>query len=122
MARGHLRRRHPRRAASLCRVRVATYSGYAWRRLVVVMWWPATTTVRSSFGKWGLSDMTVRILSRALVAALLVLGCQRPAADDANAASPNAEPLHTAMQQLTSVIVYDIFSPPQASRAYAYAG
>ncbi|MEO7962518.1 MAG: vanadium-dependent haloperoxidase [Gemmatimonadaceae bacterium] len=29
--------------------------------------------------------------------------------------------LHDAVDQLTSVIVYDIFSPPQASRAYAYA-
>ncbi|MFN2400471.1 MAG: vanadium-dependent haloperoxidase [Gemmatimonadaceae bacterium] len=34
---------------------------------------------------------------------------------------PDADVLHTAMQQLTSVIVYDIFSPPQASRVYAYA-
>ena len=65
--------------------------------------------------------MTVRLWSHALVAVLLVLGCQPPPAADANAASPNAEPLHTAMQQLTSVIVYDIFSPPQASRVYAYA-
>jgi hypothetical protein len=29
--------------------------------------------------------------------------------------------LHDAVHQLTSVIVYDIFSPPQASRVYAYA-
>ncbi|HEU4748421.1 MAG TPA: vanadium-dependent haloperoxidase [Gemmatimonadaceae bacterium] len=29
--------------------------------------------------------------------------------------------LHTAVHQLTSVIVYDIFSPPQSSRVYAYA-
>jgi len=33
----------------------------------------------------------------------------------------DAELLHRAMQELTGVIVYDIFSPPQASRAYAYA-
>jgi hypothetical protein len=34
-----------------------------------------------------------------------------------------AEPelLHDAVQQLTGVIVYDIFSPPQASRVYSYA-
>ena len=31
------------------------------------------------------------------------------------------ELLHAAVQQLTAVIVYDILSPPQASRAYAYA-
>ncbi len=34
---------------------------------------------------------------------------------------PNAEPLHAAMGHLTDVMVYDIFSPPQASRVYAYA-
>jgi len=34
---------------------------------------------------------------------------------------PEAQALHDAVQQLTSVIVYDIFSPPQASRVYAYA-
>ena len=33
----------------------------------------------------------------------------------------DAELLHTAMKQLTSVIVYDIFSPPQSSRVYSYA-
>jgi hypothetical protein len=32
-----------------------------------------------------------------------------------------AEPLHAAVEHLTNVIIYDIFSPPQASRAYAYA-
>lgn len=33
----------------------------------------------------------------------------------------DAERLHSAVHQLTSVIVYDIFSPPQASRVYAYS-
>lgn len=33
----------------------------------------------------------------------------------------SAEPLHEAMQQLTNTMVYDIFSPPQASRVYSYA-
>ncbi|HEX6057642.1 MAG TPA: vanadium-dependent haloperoxidase [Gemmatimonadaceae bacterium] len=33
----------------------------------------------------------------------------------------SAEPLHTAQSDLTDVIVYDIFSPPQSSRIYAYA-
>ena len=32
-----------------------------------------------------------------------------------------ADPLHLAVSDLTDVIVYDIFSPPQASRVYAYA-
>ena len=35
--------------------------------------------------------------------------------------APDPELLHTAVRQLTSVIVYDIFSPPQSSRVYAYA-
>ena len=42
-------------------------------------------------------------------------------ARDAKPHEPDAELLHAAMQQLTDVIVYDIFSPPQASRVYAYA-
>lgn len=33
----------------------------------------------------------------------------------------DADLLHSAMHQLTSVIVYDIFSPPQSSRVYSYA-
>ncbi len=33
----------------------------------------------------------------------------------------NAEFLHRSMKKLTDVIVHDIFSPPQASRIYAYA-
>jgi PAP2 superfamily len=33
----------------------------------------------------------------------------------------DAAPLHDAMHQLSNVMVYDIFSPPQASRTYAYA-
>lgn len=33
----------------------------------------------------------------------------------------SAAPLHDAMQELTHTMVYDIFSPPQASRVYAYA-
>ncbi|MDB4877986.1 MAG: phosphoesterase PA-phosphatase related protein [Gemmatimonadetes bacterium] len=36
--------------------------------------------------------------------------------------SPDAaDPLHTAVQRLSSVIVYDIMSPPQSSRVYAYS-
>src|SRR6266550_2235442 len=42
-----------------------------------------------------------------------------PRAYRAHPADP--ELLHAAVHQLTEVIVYDIFSPPQASRAYAYA-
>jgi hypothetical protein len=42
-------------------------------------------------------------------------------ARDSRPSQPDAEALHVAMHQLSSVMVYDIFSPPQASRVYAYA-
>src|SRR5688500_4607558 len=41
--------------------------------------------------------------------------------DDRRGSPTEAQALHDAVQQLTNVIVYDIFSPPQASRVYAYA-
>jgi len=47
--------------------------------------------------------------------ALAVSGCDRKPAES------EADLLHSAVHQLTSVIVYDIFSPPQSSRVYAYA-
>ena len=57
------------------------------------------------------------------VTALSVFGgssCQsNPHASPETLNSP--APLHEAMQQLTSTMVYDIFSPPQASRVYSYA-
>ncbi|NUP56841.1 MAG: vanadium-dependent haloperoxidase [Gemmatimonadaceae bacterium] len=40
---------------------------------------------------------------------------------DSRPAPPDAEVLHAAVHQLSGVMVYDIFSPPQASRVYAYA-
>jgi PAP2 superfamily protein len=55
-----------------------------------------------------------------LFGAALVQGCGHARADYRADAPPSAL-LHTAVNQLTSVIVYDIFSPPQASRVYAYA-
>ncbi len=48
---------------------------------------------------------------------MVSLGCGQR--DDST--TSDAELLHTAMHQLTGVIVYDIFSPPQSSRVYAYA-
>ena len=62
---------------------------------------------------------TTRFLA-AVAGTALLAGCRASSADEP---APRAEaaPLHDAVQQLTDVIVYDIFSPPQASRAYAYA-
>lgn len=51
-----------------------------------------------------------------LLASVVALGC----APD-NRKELGAEPLHIAMHQLSTVIMYDILSPPQSSRVYAYA-
>jgi hypothetical protein len=64
--------------------------------------------------------MKTSILLVALTGLVLQTGCVGAPAD-APVEQSDAELLHTAMSQLTGVIVYDIFSPPQASRAYAYA-
>jgi hypothetical protein len=56
----------------------------------------------------------------ALLGAPLLHGCGHERADaSVDGSAPDL--LHAAVRQLTDVIVYDIFSPPQASRAYAYA-
>jgi hypothetical protein len=54
-----------------------------------------------------------------LVPAIVLTGCGR--GGDYRTHPPDPKILHSAVQDLTNVIVYDIFSPPQASRAYAYA-
>jgi hypothetical protein len=46
-------------------------------------------------------------------------GCQQEPADY-RAAAANPEFLHQSVKQLTDVITHDIFSPPVASRIYAY--
>ena len=50
-------------------------------------------------------------------------GCTRPAVTTKGrvVTSKDATPLHDAVRQVNDVIVYDIFSPPQAGRVYAYA-
>jgi hypothetical protein len=60
-----------------------------------------------------------------LAAALALLaagaaGCTRQGSAPLSSRD-DAEMLHDAVRQLSRVIVYDIFSPPQASRVYAYA-
>jgi hypothetical protein len=54
-----------------------------------------------------------------VVALVSVVGCRDAPAAPASVADP--ELLHVAVHHLTDVIVHDIFSPPQAARAYAYA-
>ena len=64
--------------------------------------------------------MTTKLLPAAFVGALLLMaGCQHdPASYQESAQDP--ELFHETAKQLTDVIVYDIFSPPVASRVYAY--
>lgn len=56
------------------------------------------------------------------VLALLVAlaGCQDAGPEAAPPEAADPELLHGAMLRLTEVMTYDIFSPPQASRIYAY--
>src|SRR5687768_948224 len=65
---------------------------------------------------WRTQWLTPLALGGALGIAGLGLSCS-----DGRGAATEAQALHDAVHQLTSVIVYDIFSPPQASRVYAYA-
>jgi len=64
-------------------------------------------------------------VSRHATIALLSVCLSQTACSSANGdyrgQPPDAELLHAAVQHMTDVIVYDIFSPPQAARAYAYA-
>ncbi len=60
-------------------------------------------------------------LTAAALGAAVVFGARGRAGAAPRPPASDAEMLDRAMRGLTSVIVYDIFSPPQASRAYAYA-
>ena len=63
--------------------------------------------------------MTHRTSALALATTLLATGCANAPANPR--LQTDGELLRAAVDDLTSVIVYDIFSPPQASRTYAYA-
>lgn len=54
------------------------------------------------------------------LAVMLTAGCAN-APPTYRTQPPDPDLLHTAMHDLTTIMVYDIFSPPQASRVYAYA-
>ena len=47
-------------------------------------------------------------------------GCASPVLEDWRAKTHDPEYVHTAVKEVTNVIVHDIFSPPVASRIYAY--
>jgi membrane-associated phospholipid phosphatase len=67
--------------------------------------------------------MRTRVILLALVSTLAAaaVGYFRSPPTDYRAGAPDPELLHGAMKGLTDVIIYDIYSPPQASRTYAYA-
>ena len=66
-----------------------------------------------------MSFRPLALVSLVAVAALAGCGDADPAAAPPEAADP--ELLHGAMLRITEVMTYDIFSPPVASRVYAYA-
>jgi hypothetical protein len=55
-----------------------------------------------------------------LLLLIITIGCTQVAKEEILVQVPPEE-LHGAVQQLTDVIVHDIFSPPVASRIYAYS-
>lgn len=55
-----------------------------------------------------------------LLVSLLLVACAKDAAEYEDAAA-HPDFLHRSMKQITDVIVHDIFSPPVASRIYAYS-
>lgn len=55
-----------------------------------------------------------------LVSATMIFGCQTANPNWEQEAS-NPEFIHRSLKQITDVIVHDIFSPPVASRIYAYS-
>ena len=58
-----------------------------------------------------------RILSVVILSFLFISGCQ----SEKNQELSDTEILHQNQDQLTQVIIYDVFSPPVASRIYAYS-
>lgn len=64
--------------------------------------------------------MTRELLIKALLISALVAGCSNPADKEWRSGAENPEFLHRSIKQVTDVIVHDIFSPPVASRIYAY--
>ena len=65
--------------------------------------------------------MKRRVVAGLLASVTAVTGCAMLSRDARPWKLQEAELIHSAMHQLTSVMVYDIFSPPQSSRVYAYA-
>ena len=65
------------------------------------------------------TNSTVRTIALALFFFCLI-SCQNDQSKYDKEAAANPELFHRSLKRLTDVIVYDIFSPPVASRIYAY--
>src|SRR5690606_24878796 len=68
-----------------------------------------------------LSAVTLKLFSLGICLQLLpgMMGCANK--NKVEVSGSNPEILHQSQEKLTDVIVHDIFSPPVASRIYAYA-
>lgn len=64
-----------------------------------------------------LKDLGIRILSGGIIV-LSIISCQKK---QLHKNLTDADILHNNQDQLTQVIIYDVFSPPVASRLYVYA-
>ncbi|NNC70325.1 MAG: vanadium-dependent haloperoxidase [Flavobacteriaceae bacterium] len=62
--------------------------------------------------------MKLRIALVASILFLIIVGCKKNEAYKSTLEDP--ELFHSAVKKLTDIIVYDIFSPPVASRVYMY--
>jgi hypothetical protein len=72
------------------------------------------------FDDISLNPMKTRLLSFALLSAVIVSCATIETKEDWKAQTQNAEYVHASVKQVTDVIVHDIFSPVVASRIYAY--
>src|ERR1044071_6467401 len=65
--------------------------------------------------------LEMRQLNFLIITLVLLVGvsCQKKKSEEATLANPDL--MHTTVRKLTDVMVHDIFSPPVASRIYAYA-
>jgi PAP2 superfamily len=74
-----------------------------------------------TFERFNLPIFIMReLLIRTMLFGALVAGCGSPTNKEWRQEADNAEFLHRTIKQVTDVIVHDIFSPPVASRIYAY--
>lgn len=65
--------------------------------------------------------MNYKNIGVGILAFLFLIGCAAPVNENYLEEASNADYMHRSMKKITDVIVHDIFSPPVASRIYAYS-